>query len=433
MSFVRVTAEILQRGVFTDRAIRSALDNQMRNHQGITKKELAVLASKLRKEFGVSRATTGGNNNGGSNGSSSLNGSLSETNLKDLLYRPHQARQRRTKPKVEVSLAKQLPEREGEGDLSEQELSNILYEVDLDESVVEEVLRSFKRVGRTEEEEKSKRRGKTARRRSEEEEEAGEFEGQLRIFDAMNISNLNISFNATAGKGNTKEKKSEQRALLIKSFARKENDDGDLQGAADRKKRPQRPGSSVNHLRSSSQKAQQQQQQQQHHHHRRQAGNAGRQDSSSSNPDNAGQQQQQQRQQLHHQQRQQQSRAASARQRPHQRSAAQSKGADAGRKPPSASGKRKKKAQQQQLPETPLHSSDTPRSSSLYHPEESEEEKKAAEAAAAVEENNKATADEVGDSEISEDRNGGEAGEEEEEVEYASEFEEDVEEEIDDE
>ncbi len=76
-----MTADILRKGLFTDRAIREALDRQMgKTNPAISKRELSILASKLRKEFGIS--------NGAANGSSSLNGSMSDTNLKDLLYQP---------------------------------------------------------------------------------------------------------------------------------------------------------------------------------------------------------------------------------------------------------------------------------------------------------------------------------------------------------
>lgn len=335
----RVTGDILKRGVFTDRAVREVLESHVSQYSSssISKKEVEVLMGKLRRELGLKN---------GSSGVMALNGSLSDGNLRDMLYST-----RRQEVKVDSSSRlcpgsasmrassaatsrKKSVSAEAALDMdriSDQELSDILHDVDLDDSTVEEVIRTMRNRSNV---------VAFQTTTSSNEDRLRESPGNLRpLFDHLNITDLNISFN-TKGEQAAKEKRTQQRALLIKSFAKNhQNSDSAGSGGGGGRSRPKSaaPGKKSSLAAGG-------------------MGNggrkpssfrpvsAGRQDSSSSNPD-------------------------MAKAGPAVSSSCRTK----------STGLRKKSApaaassNQSQMPDTPLHSSETPRSSSLYQPESEEE------------------------------------------------------------
>ncbi len=286
----RVTDDILKRGVFTDRALREALERQMKSHDGITTKDVGILTAKLKKELGIS------------SGLQSLSASMSEANLKDLLAARKQVKSSTTK--VQVTLLEEGSVK----DLPDQEARKILYEADLDDDTIKEVMRNVQQQGEHDQSPPSSPHHHNRLRPS-------SGQDSLQIFDSLNISNLNISFNAAAAANDSKkkEKRDQQRALLIKSFA-KNRCQNRPQSAVTSSTSRRRPGSSTLTRPSSS----------------------SRQDSSSSNPDYVV------------------------------TAAAVAKTVAA--KPDVVVTKK-----YSQLPDTPAHSSETPRSS-LYQPESEKDE-----------------------------------------------------------
>ncbi len=381
----RVTGEILKRGVFTDRTVRDVIEHQVTkwNNSGggtaMTKKEVDMLLSKLKKELGLSKSTP----SAGTSTAGSLAASYSDTNLHDVLYNvrrqekmSNELLRRQSRPKsgrlgssysgipssgVPGRVASSSADR-----ISERELSDILHDVDLDDSTVEEVLRAIKRSNYPSAPSQSRQPQFQLSVSSASDDRMLGSAGNLRpLFDHMNITDLNISFN-TKGEQAAKEKRSQQRALLIKSFAM--NHKSPEPGSSGGKSRPRSaiPVKKHSTLSAAGRKSS-----------AFRPISAGRQDSSSSNPDLA----------------------------------VASKGSAAagvgGANRPKSSGARKKSVSAaakkddsrgvtSQMPDTPLHSSETPRSSDLYQPESEDED-----AALAP-----ATGDVGNDSDISEDVEG---------------------------
>ena len=338
VSFVnRVTGDILQRGVYTEKALKDALESNLSNGENgkISKKEKDILLSKLRAELGI--------------GSRSLSTSLSESNLKDLLMYPSRALASKGKrPLTAVSYQKSkfrdmAPCDTSAIELSDQEMFHLLHDIDLDESTVQELLRASRKNNFSQSNEASSRPKHGGPKVKEAPPETAA--DNLKIFDSLNISNLNISFNANAQAA--KEKREQQRALLINSFAHR---NGNSTAAAGTTPSDRRPRSATNRKSVTSSTG-----------NRgrtaaaaavaaaanRRPVSAGRQDSSSSNPDNVS------------------------------IPVPKMRGSKVNTSSlPQTSVRQKKSAPEprSQMPETPLHSSETPRSSSLYQPETDEDE-----------------------------------------------------------
>ena len=311
-----VTNSILRRGVFTDKGVRDTLEAYVREngHEGINKRELDNLLAKLMREFGLQQSQ--------SQGLGLLD--QSSSNLKDLLYSTRQReRQAAAARRNRTSLGNLAAAAVDIEDLSDQELCNFLHEVDLDDSTVDEVIKAVRTTALTgntvqQRQQPQQQQQHQPQQSSNKRPDTAGSSSKLRLFDNLNITDLNISFNANAQAA--KEKRNQQRALLRTSFAK--NHPGEVASNS-------RPKSAAANRRSSS---------------RRPASSsaaAARQDSSSSNPD-----------------------APVSIAVPQRKNTAP---------PAAASGKARS-----QMPETPLHSSETPRSSSLYQPESEDEDAEAA-------------------------------------------------------
>jgi len=183
-----VTTEILRRNVYTDRALKDVLDEQLARGGAagnVSGRELAVLSAKLRREFGIQPVA--------SLGRTSLSGSLSETNLTDMLRQPNKVNGSKS---IAAAANKEASTKDLDG-LRSQEVAGLLQDADLDDSVIEDVLRA---VGQIKDDKTSQQ------------------QQQLRLFDSLNISNLNISFNGD------QRKRGDNRHLLIQSFATEGSD-----------------------------------------------------------------------------------------------------------------------------------------------------------------------------------------------------------------
>lgn len=310
----KVTTDILQRGIFTEKGLKEVLENHMRSHDGITTQEAQTLLSKLKKEFGIQTSNT----------SRSLSSSMNDVNLRDILYDNRQPRSQSIHAKS--SIEQRRDDSDPFQDLSDAELVNILKDVNLDDEQVNHLLHPNPKSSLSSSRPNSGRQLKPA----------------LPILTNMDISDLNISFNANPD--SSREKKSQQKALLIKSFAKNRPNE-----AATRKKSA--PAAPMKAVHPSQYSAGNRRPSIANHHPRKpiRAPRAStRQDSSSSNPDQSPTHAHHN----HHSSRPNSSRRRSTR--------------SGTRNPPPSTDN--------QLPDTPLHSSETPRSSSLYHPETEEDE-----------------------------------------------------------
>jgi hypothetical protein len=160
----QVTSEILRRGVFTDKAVRDVLEKHVCDHEGVSRWEAERILSSLRKELGLEARPE----------------RAAAAALKDLLFNP-----------ASVTLNNPICDSE----MSDHELADLLQDADLDDSTALEVMRAIRR------------------------DPTGAKDLELsRLAANLNISDLNISFSAS-NTSSAREKRSQQRQLLIKSFA----------------------------------------------------------------------------------------------------------------------------------------------------------------------------------------------------------------------
>ena len=196
----KVTGDILKRGVYTDKAVLETLEDHAKKCDNVSKKEVEIIFQTLKRELGLTK-TELGNTLLGSN-----------TSLENLLHTKIPVNslscpQRGEKMKMKVSNCHgkvSLVNSEALNELSDTEISSILNDVDLDDSIVEDLLRTIKFK-----EEGFQNAGMDY--------EDLESPGNLRLFDSLNITDMNISFNKSASSAN--EKNGHQKALMIKSFS----------------------------------------------------------------------------------------------------------------------------------------------------------------------------------------------------------------------
>ena len=248
----KVTSDILARGIFTDKAIKEILQCNVSkaNCNGdqssqVTPAEAEVLLMKLRQEFGLQQHPSNNNSELLKSPQVSLNNSLNDVSLTDWLQRQQKEQHRQQEAKRvqqqrrnnnEHRRNHQRQSRDNSGgqgggilsssyDLDDEELSGLIKDLDLDDSTAEVVAKALKDA----DDEIAARRQNRGRSSETPQAAAVSATGEVLLpnksefFNSMNIADLNISFNASSVQA-AKERRNKEKALLIKSFARKHSE-----------------------------------------------------------------------------------------------------------------------------------------------------------------------------------------------------------------
>ncbi len=225
----KVTKDVLNRGVFTDKAIRRALENQLTNHRiatSLSVMEKSSLLSKLRQDFGIDPPVVVNDNHRrieGKKRGSLKQRSLSENSSSSSNLPPKMTLNGGTSPLLVEDV--------------DDDIACIILRDESDAEVAEIIRRALGRGGdekqsrsyprslddkryaspHTDEDEEEEEDVKESRPRDKPP-EAVKSPGKL--FESLNLSNLNVSFNSSSmAEAKRRLEESRTQALLVKSFA----------------------------------------------------------------------------------------------------------------------------------------------------------------------------------------------------------------------